>query len=83
MSIDRKYGKACTNASIKIHNAWKKVLSSDFADKEYAAFEKVCADSILSKESIDKITDYTSVTPAGKVRQIDFVQFGVKPGAVV
>lgn len=83
MSLDRKFGNACTRASLKIHNSWKKVLSSDFADKEYAAFEKACADSILSQASIDKIKDYTSTTPAGKVRQIDFVQFGVKPDADV
>lgn len=73
MSFDCKYGKVCINVLLKIYNVWKKVLLFDFVDKEYVVFEKVCVDSILLKEFIDKIIDYILVMFVGKVWQIDFV----------
>ena len=70
-----QFKKRSEKDSVRIYNAWKKVLDSDFGDKEYQRFEKLVKDTQIPQDSVEKITNYTSTTPRGKQRLIDIYQY--------
>jgi ppGpp synthetase/RelA/SpoT-type nucleotidyltranferase len=61
--------------SIRIYNEWKKVLDSNFGDKEYQRFEKLVKDTQIPSDSVQKIQEYTTTTPRGQHKMIDIYHY--------
>ena len=70
-----QFKKRSEKDSVRIYNAWKKVLDSNFGDKEYQKFEKLVKDTQIPQDRVEKITNYTSTTPRGKQKLIDIYQY--------
>ena len=70
-----QFKKRSEKDSIRIYNEWKKVLDSDFGDKEYQRFEKLVKDTQIPSDSVQKIQDYTTTTPRGQHKLIDIYHY--------
>ena len=72
------YAQRSSYDSIRIAKSWQKVLDSNFDDKEYEKHKKLVEETQIPKEQLDNIQYYISITPKGKRRDIDYIQYWSK-----